>query len=202
MEIRSAVLADIPPIKGLMEDTFGRFDRIAELFQKWITQANYSVWVAIEEKKIVGVSSWHLKVDDDLSKYETFGESAIRFMKGKKSAWAINLAVVPEMRRRGLGTRLALSAREWLNKQDCEIVVGSSWVNGHEGNSSVLFRKAGFQVLGKSSDFLRQQMQHGAECAACMSSDCHCESILFGTEYLKFERFASSLNLFENPHHF
>ena len=49
--IRKAVLSDIAQIRLLMEQTFGFHDQLEKLFTKWITQDEFSVFIA-ENKKI------------------------------------------------------------------------------------------------------------------------------------------------------
>lgn len=187
--LRSAHLNDIPQIKVLMEDSFGSFGRLEEMFTKWITQDQYSVKVALLNEKIVGVCTWYLKTDPDISKYEVFGDKAISFMKDQSTAWVLNLAINPEYRKMGLGKKLSFSQAAWLKEKNCNIVVGSSWVSGSNDNSQHLYLKGGFVKLGESREFLRAQMQNGAVCSVCKTSDCNCNSILFGinaSDLIKF----------------
>lgn len=176
----TALLSDIDQIKPLMESVFGPFSKLEELFTKWIVQDQYNVVVAKLNEKVIGVSTWCLKLDDDFSNYESFGEQALEFMKNQKLAWTVNLAVYPEYRRNKIGHQLSLAQLRWLEEQDCTAVVGSSWVNGTNDNSQHLYLKAGFSQIGESKEFLRLQMQNGATCSVCKTSDCSCSSILFG----------------------
>lgn len=179
---QEARTSDIPQIKSLMENVFGPFPKLEELFAKWITQEQYSVQIAKLQDKVVGVSTWCIKADNDFSKYETFGKKALDFMNDQKIAWVVNLAVYPEYRKNKIGQRLSLAQFNWLKKQNCSVVVGSSWVNGSNDHSQHLYIKAGFEKLGESKEFLRLQMQHGATCAVCKTSECNCNSILYGVK--------------------
>lgn len=180
LEIRKAVVSDIPRIKILMESIFGPFGKLEELFAKWITQDQFSVYVTVADAELIGVCTWYLKTDSDYSKYDLFGDEAINFMKDKKSVWVLNLAILSEYRRNGVGEALSVAQVDWLKSVDSDVVVGSSWVHGSTDNSQHLYLKAGFKKLGESNEFLRTQMQNGAECAICKTSDCKCRSILFG----------------------
>lgn len=178
--IETAQLSDIEQIVPLMETIFGPFPQLEALFTKWIEGEKFNVMLAKSGQKVIGISTWCLKSDLNFSLYESYGESAIEFLKSHKIAWAINLAVTPEHRRLGLGHQLSLAQLSWLEYQDCSAVVGSSWINGSNDNSQHLFLKAGFKMIGESGDFLRQQMKNGASCSVCKTSDCSCRSILFG----------------------
>lgn len=193
INIKAAELSDLVQIKDLMESVFGPFGKLEELFTKWITQPQYSVFVAQTDNKIIGVSTWSLKTDNDYTKYESFGPQSIDFMKNKKSAWVVNLAIYPEYRKNGIGTKLALAQFDWLEETNCEIVIGSSWVNGSEDNSQHLYLKAGFKILGESSEFLRTQLQNGAMCSICKTTECNCNSILFGIEAEKLIQFMANM---------
>ena len=182
IEIRKAKLEDIFHIKPLMEATFGPFKKIHEFFEKWIADDNFSVQVAVVKDEIIGVCTWGAKSGNELPKYETFGQHAVEFIKDKKVALVLNLAVKPQYRKQGLGKKLSFAHLEWLVKQNCSIVLGSSWVHGTEDNSQHLFLKGGFKKIGESRDYYRVQMQHGGICSVCKSSDCNCNSILFGVE--------------------
>lgn len=182
LEIRKALVSDIQKIKILMESIFGPFGKLEELFTKWITQDQFSVYVATSGLQLIGVCTWYLKTDSDYSKYDLFGFEAINFMKDKKSVWVLNLAILPEYRRNGVGEALSVAQIDWLKSVDSDVVIGSSWVSGSEDNSQHLYLKAGFKKLGESNEFLRTQMQNGAECSICKTSDCKCRSILFGTK--------------------
>jgi ribosomal protein S18 acetylase RimI-like enzyme len=186
IKLRKANLSDLQSIKTLMESVFGPYGRIEEMFTKWITNDQYSVRLALVDEIVVGVCSWSIKLDEEFSKYESFGPKAIDFIVGKKSAWVVNLAVAPDFRKQGLGKKLASAHLDWLKSSCCDVVVGSSWVNGSLDNSQHLYLKSGFQKLGESREFLREQLQgNGAICAVCNTSDCSCNSIFFGIEVRK-----------------
>lgn len=180
LKTRKAEISDIQQIKLLMESVFGPFCKLEELFTKWITQDQFSVFIAKHDEKLIGVCSWYLKTDNDYLKYTSFGTEAIDFMRNKKSVWVLNLAILPEYRKKGIGGALSFAQIDWLKSIDSEIVLGSSWVSGSEDNSQHLYLKAGFKKLGDSAEFLRIQMQNGAECSVCKTSECKCKSILFG----------------------
>lgn len=164
---RKAHTLDIPQIKKIMEQTFGPFPQLENLFTKWILNREYSVYVAELKQEIIGVSTCALKLDNDLSKYESFGPNAIDLLNNKKLASVVNLAILPEHRNQKIGTRLALTHTDWLKNNNCDLVFGTSWVNGTAQNSSHLYLKAGFQKIAESDIFLRGQMQDGAICSVC-----------------------------------
>ena len=172
-----------------MNNIFGSFPGVEDLFKKWITDSHFSIHVAIDGEKLIGISSWHIKQDNNFDKFISFGENAIQHMKGKKTAWILNLAIDSEYRKLGLGSKLASSHLEWLKKSNCDLVMGTSWVSGSDDNSRHLYEKAGFQRIAESSVFLRGQMQNGAICSACKSTECNCKSILFSLDLKSNELF-------------
>lgn len=176
---RKADVTDIPQIKLLMEQTFGPFPDLELLFTKWILNSAYSVSVAELNEVIIGVSTCAVKQDSDFSTYLCFGKSAIQKLQNKKVASVVNLAINPEYRGQRIGTRLAMTHLDWLEKQKCDVIFGTSWVNGTKQNSSHLFENAGFQKISESAEFLRGQMQIGAICSVCNLNQCGCNSILY-----------------------
>jgi hypothetical protein len=187
--IRKAEISDIPQIKLLMESVFGTFTRMEEMFTKWITHEQYSVQIAVENENIVGVSTWSFKLDDDYSHHASFGEYALSYLRDKKSAWVVNLAIALSLTNQGYGRKLCLAHIDWLRNARCEVIVGTSWVNGSEDNSQHLYLKSGFEKLGESKEFMRGQMELGGTCAICKTAECHCKSIFFGVEAEKLIRY-------------
>lgn len=178
--IHIAKMSDFSQIKPLIENIFGTFPNLEEIFSRWVTQDTHHVIIAKIDSKIVGMSTWCVKKENDFSKYNSFGTQALEFMKSHKLAWAVNLAVYPQYRKNKIGQKLSLAQIQWLKQQDCTAVVGSSWVNGSDDHSQHLYLKAGFKKLGESKDFLRLQLQNGAICSVCKTPECNCNSILFG----------------------
>lgn len=198
VHIRPAQISDIAQVRHLMDSVFGYYAQLEEKLTKYITQDDYSVFVALIDKKIIGVTTWCLKTDNDYSKYECFGLAAMSFMKNKSSAQTVNLAIDREHRNKGVGKKLSLAQLDWLKKINCEIVIGSSWINGSDDNSQHLYLNAGFKTLGESKNFLRAQLQNESSCSVCKTSECSCNSILFGIEACKLlqamKNFSHSVN--------
>ena len=120
----SAITSDINEIKSLLESVFGPYPKLEELITKWITQDEYNVVVAKINTKVIGVSTWCLKLNSDFSKYESFGKRAIEFMNSHKFAHAMNLAVEPKYSKNKIGQKLSLEQFSWVEKQDGNGVVG------------------------------------------------------------------------------
>ena len=58
VNIRPAQLDDILGIKNLMDGIFGPFAQMEGLFKKWIADKRFSVQVAHQNKKIIGICTW------------------------------------------------------------------------------------------------------------------------------------------------
>lgn len=179
---RSARIEDIPQIAILMNSIFGYFDNVEKIFEKWITNPLFSTKVVLFEDKIIGVTTWHVYDKLDFSKYQAFGNQVIDFLNGKKVAGLLNLAILPEHRQMGIAKKLSLKQMDWLVRQNCDVIFGTSWVYGTENNSQHLFQKAGFKNLGESTTFLREQLQGKSICSVCQTSDCVCNMIFFGAK--------------------
>lgn len=190
-EISPAVAADLPEIDSFLQDIFGPRSDLPSLLQKWIDQPEYSLLRVRTPAGIVGLSTWSAK-SGDLEKYACFGADALNFMREKKRAWTVNLAVAPAHRQRGLGYRLSRAQLPWLRGVGSEIVLGTSWVNGTADSSRHLFERAGFRLLGESRAFLRAQQPEDARCSACGKEACDCNSLLYGATTEPLFKMASS----------
>lgn len=175
---RKAHIEDIPQINKIMEKTFCQFPQLENLFAKWILNPDCSVYVAELKQELIGVSTCALKLDNDLSKYKSFGPKAIDLLNEKKLASVVNLVILPDYRNQKIGTKLALSHIDWLEKNSCDLVFGTSWVNGTAKDSSHIYLNAGFQKIAESKTFLLGQMQDGAICSICKTNECRCNSML------------------------
>jgi hypothetical protein len=109
-----------------------------------------------------------------------FGDRALDFLESQTLGWFLTLAILPEYRQKKLGWNLASEQKNWLKSQGCTALVGSSWVSGSKDNSTYMFERAGFEKLGESQEFLRNQFRvAGAECG-CGQKNCECKSVLYG----------------------
>lgn len=191
--IQKPTFEDIPQMIKIMESTFGQYSKHEEMCRMWISSDLHSIYIARKENQIIGLCTWAIKSNTDFSSYECFGSEAIAFMQNKKIVTILNLVVFPQYRRGKIGHRLAISHLPWLQKQNCEIVVGSSWVNGTSDHSQHLYIKAGFKKLGESNQFFRLQTQNQVVCTTCKTTDCKCNYFLFGIEVSDFLKNAADL---------
>lgn len=181
ISILSATLEDIPQIQNLMDSIFGTYPTLSELLHKWIQEPDTNVVVAKYNNHVIATSTWVIKPELDLNRYEVFGPQALAFLKQQRSGLVLNLAVSPEFRRMNIGKQISVAQLAWLKQQNCDIIIGVNWDNGRDDNSRYLYQKAGFQKLGEDRSYLKKQLlQTGASCSVCQSKDCNCNSILYG----------------------
>jgi predicted N-acetyltransferase YhbS len=179
--ISIATSNDIREICDLMNSTFGPHPKQKEYFEKCIAGSEYVVHVARSSGELIAVATSYVRISSDFNQYEVFSSSAVEFMRNNKLGWFLNMAVVPALRKQKIGNKLAQAQAKWLIENGCTALMGTSWVSGSEDNSAHMFERAGFKVLGKSNEFLRNQLRGtGSLCSACGLSDCECVSILYG----------------------
>jgi ribosomal protein S18 acetylase RimI-like enzyme len=180
-QIRRAYAQDIPQMSILMNETFGANPKVEETFRDWMGRENFSVLVAVDSgQKLVALSAGAVQEKFEIQKYETFGANALEFFKNKRVGWIYTMAVLPEFRRQGLAEKLGRSQLAWMKDKRAEVLMGASWDNGTDSNSSHLFKKGRFQVLGESREYIRSQnRQTGRQCSVC-SGECQCLTTLYG----------------------
>jgi len=182
-----AQMTDLDQLCELVQNSFGPNPKTNEIWGKWIKDPSRHVTIARINERLLGVCASYINEKPDLSKYELFGESALNFLRNQKLGWFLTLAVAPEHRRSRIGWRLAKEHYVWLKAQGCTALVGSSWVTGSQDNSGHMFIKSGFQKLGESQEFLRNQLKGtGSKCSACLKTECVCTSVLFGQHLTNF----------------
>lgn len=97
---RSAIADDLAPLLALENQCF-EHDRLSpRSFQWMITRANASLIVAQHQKQVMGYA-------------------LLLFHRGTSLARLYSIAIAPEARGHGLGTRLLAEAEQWARQHDC-----------------------------------------------------------------------------------
>jgi len=184
--VRKAQIEDVPEIVNLMNQIFGLNPKAEEQFKKWISNENFCVQIAKTKtihnspSRVVGIASCYVNPSLDPQKYASYGPAVVEFLKDQMVGFFLTLATEPQYRTKGIGLELAKMQRDWLLTKNCTVLVGTSWENGTQNNSSHLFKKGGFQNLGESREFMTQQsLQNGYECSIC-GHPCQCKAVFYG----------------------
>lgn len=177
--IRRAAKEDVSEIVEFMNSVFGLNPQAGKSFLEWVDGEKFNVVVARSDGELVGVSA--VSVQENLAdEYVCFGNGALDFLRDRLAGVFLTLAVAPKLRRLGIGKQMGLEQVQWFREKRCDVLVGSSWQSGSCDNSSHLFEGAGFQKLGESVEYLRQQSQRtGLKCSVC-GGECSCKSIFYG----------------------
>jgi N-acetylglutamate synthase-like GNAT family acetyltransferase len=144
---------------------------------------NFSILVLFDDQKnLAGISAGAVQEKIDPEKYETFGSQALEYFRGKRVGWIYTMAIRPDLRRNGLAEMLGREQLRVFKEKRADILMGVSWSNGTDANSSHLFSKGGFEKLGESREFIRiQNRQTGRQCLNC-SGECQCLTTLYGLQ--------------------
>jgi ribosomal protein S18 acetylase RimI-like enzyme len=179
--IQPAQESDVDLICELAGATFGSFASVRDVFLKWILEERFYVIVAkTQSGALSGLAAVHIPEAPMTEKFSTFGPKVLEFLKGRKTAHVLNLAVHPKFRRQGLGRELSRHMVLWLRDKLCEAVVGNSWDNGRADNSRCLFEMFGFEKCGENADFLNLQSRENQQTCSVCGGECQCNAIFFG----------------------
>lgn len=92
----------------------------------------------------------------------------------------------------GLGQRISHQRLNWLKAQNCDVVLGVSWVSGLKHTSDRVFEKTGFKAVKKVEDFYSVSPSHVYfDCPACATVPCRCPVVLYIWERASRSNFQS-----------
>ena len=127
---------------------------------------------------IVGVGVAQLIANYDY--YLPFRPEIYDDLREKKVGSFSTLCVSEELQGRGVGQRISRMRLEWLRAQECEVVLGVSWVSGLAHTSNRVFEKMGFTAVKRVDAFYRQSsIEHPFVCPGCGDPPCECGAVLF-----------------------
>ncbi len=119
--------------------------------------------------------------------YRSFGRPALDLFTGLVGSFEA-LAVEPEQRRRGVGSRLVAASLDWMRRQGCAAAITVSWQSGRDGSAG-LFRRLGMREGPTVERFyLDESLRDGWACPVC-GGPCRCAATLFT---LSFDRASAS----------
>lgn len=96
----------------------------------------------------------------------TLPENAVGLIK--------SLAVRPEYRHRGIGTKLTIESIVRLKEMSCDFFLAVSWVSNKPDSSQKMFEKLGFKNILSVPDYWTQDsIKEGYQCPNC-GNPCHC----------------------------
>jgi GNAT superfamily N-acetyltransferase len=115
--------------------------------------------------------------------YRAFGAPALDLFASTVGSFEA-LAVAPDRRRHGLGSRLTAVCLEWMRERGCTSVVTLSWRSGREDSSAGLFRRLGMSEGPTVERFYYEEsVRDGWTCPVC-GGPCTCSATLFTLELI------------------
>jgi GNAT superfamily N-acetyltransferase len=117
---------------------------------------------------------------EDLSYYIPFDHQIVQKLKNKKIGSFSTLCVHEDLQGKGVGQKLSQLRLSWLKRQNCEVVLGVSWVSGFPHTSHRVFSKSGFSPVTTVKNFYRRHsLNQPFDCPGCHSHPCTCPAILY-----------------------
>jgi GNAT superfamily N-acetyltransferase len=135
------------------------------------------VWVA-GSLEVAGAAVARIVAATDSGYYRAFGPPALDLFAGTVGSFEA-LAVRPDRRGHGLGSRLTSVSLDWMRERGCTSAVTLSWRSGREGSSAGLFRRLGMREGPTVERFYYDEsVRDGWTCPVC-GGPCTCAATLF-----------------------
>lgn len=159
--------------RGIFEHDY--LDRLTE-------DANALVLGAFLESKLVGVGVAQLITNFDY--YLQFNSEIANELAAKKVAQFSTLAVSEALQGQGIGQQISAQRLKWVESQNCDVVVGVSWVSGLKHTSDRVFEKMGFKAQKRVDGFYKKwSIKKPFDCPACHVLPCACSAIFYRRDY-------------------
>lgn len=90
-----------------------------------------------------------------------------------------SVAVRPEYRHRGIGTKLTIQSMIRLKKMSCDFFLAVSWISNRPDSSQGMFEKLGFEnMLNIPNYWTQDSIEKGYSCPNC-GNPCHCTASFY-----------------------
>ncbi len=138
---------------------------------------NYIVG-AFLNKEIIGIGVAQIITDFDF--YIQFDNNIKVEMSNKKVASFSTLAITESMQGKGIGQKISKLRLDWVKKNNCTVVLGTSWVSGLKHTSDRVFEKMGFKAIKRVENFfVESSLKKPFDCPGCEKAPCICGAILY-----------------------
>ncbi|MEQ1721610.1 MAG: GNAT family N-acetyltransferase [Pseudobdellovibrio sp.] len=139
---------------------------------------NSIVLGAFDNNHILGIGV--AQVINDFKFYIPFDPQISDELKNIKVGSLTTLAILESHQGQGIGKKITQTRLEWLKQQNCEVVIGLSWVSGLKYTSDRVFEKMGFRAVKKIEAFFKESsIQKPFDCPGCLSKPCTCAGIMY-----------------------
>jgi GNAT superfamily N-acetyltransferase len=133
---------------------------------------------AFQGKELVGLGV--AQVINNYDFYLPFDPDINKKLSLKKVGSFSTLCVLESLQGKGIGKRISEARLEWVKKQNCDVIVGVSWVSGLEHTSNRVFEKMGFTAVKKVDHFFGpMSVANPFDCPGCHKIPCTCAGILY-----------------------
>lgn len=120
------------------------------------------------------------QVISDFRYYLPFDSKIVEDLASKKVGSFSTLSVQESHQGTGIGSAISKFRMNWLRDQNCEVVIGVSWVSGNTHTSNHTFEKSGFRKVKRVEDFFHDSsLKDPFICPTCGVPPCRCPAILY-----------------------
>ncbi len=187
MEIRQLTSIDsafFPEGTELLNRTQGRDLFPADYLLKRTAEPDAFVVGAFEDSQLIALGV--AQIISTFEFYLPFDANIADELKNKKVGSFSTLCVHEDYQGKGIGQKLSKMRMDWVKKQNCEVVVGVSWVSGQANTSDRVFEKMGFKEISKVENFFVDgSFKNPFICPTCGEPPCKCAAIFYRLELSK-----------------
>lgn len=120
------------------------------------------------------------EIISDLGYYVPFEQGIQERLRNQKVGSLCTLCVREDFQGKGIGQAMSTERLNWLKDQNCQYVVGVSWLNGLQNTSDRVFQKLGFQLINEVKEFYKESaIKYPFVCPGCKNQPCLCSAALY-----------------------
>ena len=162
----------------LLNGTQGRDFFPSDYLEKRTADPKSLVLVALDDSQVVGLGV--AQVIDQFDFYLPFNQNIVSELTGKKVGSFSTLCIQECLQGRGIGQLLSHKRMQWLQEQNCDVVVGVSWVSGLAHTSNRVFEKMGFSPVKEVPEFFKEMsLETPFIYPGCGEPPCTCSAIMY-----------------------
>lgn len=139
---------------------------------------------AFQGRNLVGLGIAQILPADGFSFYLPFDHTLPEtFSKNQVGSFS-TLCVREDLQGQGVGQKISIPRLEWLQKKNCNVILGVSWVSGLKHTSHRVFEKLGFKpVKAVEKFFEKMSLENPFQCPGCRKQPCACNAILYRLDF-------------------
>lgn len=121
--------------------------------------------------------------------YLPFNPNMRSELDGAKLGSFSTLCIHENHQGKGIGQALSRLRLQWLKDNECEVILGISWVSGLKHTSNRVFEKMGFKKVNEVENFFYSSSETNPfVCPACGEPPCTCNAIMYQLDLRSSQR--------------